>query len=461
MIAWPLYSGKLADHKFKLVMNIYSSYLAAMKNLALYIAVLCVFNLGLAQKPDRIIKENKVNRIISALASDDMRGRSALRPDQIEKATEFIEQEFRKSHLNFLDGYSSYRQEFQKHKLSLSRLSVMADGQAIPQTRTFLYSTQTIIQLDETTPILRPAENESLIQVYQQLRRDTTNHIVLVPNKMEDDFNRLQGYLSRPRIIDPETARPGVTLYVLGLDSVKSMRIEATQSLQPITLTNVVGMLEGHSRKDEYVVFSSHYDHLGISAPVNGDSISNGADDDASGTTAVIELARYFSKIKSNERTLIFVAFTAEEIGGFGSRYFSEQLNPDKVVAMFNIEMIGKPSKWGVNSAFITGFERSDFGQILQRNLKETPFTFYPDPYPEENLFYRSDNATLARQGVPAHSISTDQINIDPYYHKVTDEVSTLNIHNLAQTIKAIAMSAATIVTGTDTPSRVDQTTLR
>src|SRR6185436_18948536 len=113
----------------------------------------------------------------------------------------------------------------------------------------------------------------------------------------------------------------------------------------------------------------------------NQDSIFNGANDDAAGTTAVIMLAKYFSKLKNNERTLIFVAFTAEEIGGYGSRYFSKQLDPEKVVAMFNIEMIGTDSKWGANSAYITGYEKTDMGKILEKNLEGSQFKFYPDPY--------------------------------------------------------------------------------
>jgi Zn-dependent M28 family amino/carboxypeptidase len=220
-------------------------------------------------------------------------------------------------------------------------------------------------------------------------------------------------------------------------------------------LFNVVGMLPGKSKPDEYVIFSAHYDHLGVVKALDTDSIANGADDDASGTTAVIALAKYFKKLDNNARTLIFVAFTAEEIGGFGARYFSKIVNPDKTVAMFNIEMIGKASKFGENSAFITGFERSDFGTILQKNLEGTAFKFHPDPYPDQQLFYRSDNATLARLGVPAHTISTDQIDIDKIYHTVKDEFGSLDVKNITATIKAIALSSRGIVAGTDTPTRV------
>mgnify|MGYP001160979099 FL=1 len=224
-------------------------------------------------------------------------------------------------------------------------------------------------------------------------------------------------------------------------------------------LSNVVGMIAGN-RTDEYVVFSAHYDHIGI-RPGGDDVIANGANDNASGTTAVIELARYFNSQSKPERTLLFVAFTAEESGGLGSRYFSEQLDPDNIVAMFNIEMIGKPAVSGPNTAWITGFERSSFGEILQRAVEDTQYEFYADPYPEQNLFFRSDNATLARLGVPAHSISTTPIDVDPDYHQVTDHVDTLDLDHMTETIRAIAMAGEPIISGAETPTRVDPSSVR
>src|SRR4029077_7623985 len=120
-----------------------------------------------------------------------------------------------------------------------------------------------------------------------------------------------------------------------------------------------------------------------------GDSIYNGANDDAAGTTAVIMLAKYFKSLNNNERTIVFAAFPAEQSCGFGSQYFSRQFDPAKVMAMFNIEMIGTESKWGKNSAYITGYEKTDMGTILQKNLEGSEFTFYSDPYPGQQLFYR------------------------------------------------------------------------
>ncbi len=217
---------------------------------------------------------------------------------------------------------------------------------------------------------------------------------------------------------------------------------------------NVIAIIPGKTKPNEYVIFSGHYDHLGMKES-GDDKIFNGSNDDASGITAVITLAEHFKKKNDNARTLIFVAFTGEETGGYGSAFFSNSINADEVVAMFNLEMIGTDSKWGKNSAYITGFERSDFGAILQKNLVGSGFNFYQDPYPQEQLFYRSDNARLAALGVPAHTISTSKMDVEPNYHKLSDEISTLDMDNMTEIIKSIAISSQTIISGKDTPSRV------
>lgn len=241
-----------------------------------------------------------------------------------------------------------------------------------------------------------------------------------------------------------------------------SYTFDFSQEGEKVQLSNVVGVLPGKSKPNEYVIFSAHFDHLGISSRniKNNDSIYNGANDNAAGVTAIIMLAKYFKKLNNNERTLLFVAFNAEEIGGFGATYFSKQFDPAQVVAMFNIEMIGTESKWGKNSAFITGYDKSTMGKLLQQNLTTTNFTFHPDPYPAQNLFYRSDNATLARLGVPAHTISTSKMDSEPNYHKASDEVSRLDLKNMNEIIKAIALSAQGIIRGVETPTRIDTSSL-
>jgi hypothetical protein len=100
-------------------------------------------------------------------------------------------------------------------------------------------------------------------------------------------------------------------------------------------------------------------------------------------------------------------------------------------------------------------------GDILSKDLVGTGFTFYPDPYPTQQLFYRSDNATLARLGVPAHTISTSKMDSEPNYHKLSDQIETLDMDNMAMIIKAIALSSKSIIAGKETPTRVKVDELR
>jgi Zn-dependent M28 family amino/carboxypeptidase len=431
----------------------------------LLILILIASSLFVCGQDVNLITEQSVSRVIQSLSADEMMGRPASRPELMEKATAFIENEFKEIGLQPLDGLSGFRQEFQKGTVKTIASNLIVDGQTVPASNYFIVSEDAEINVPSNFKIVtlstapsNMSDDQYFFSTAFQAIGDATPTVVVVGIRYMTAFSRLrERFESRYT-----TGKKGVTVFVLGSKAPGNCALTAKQEVKTITMTNVVGQIKGSSLPAEMVVFSGHYDHLGIErANSQGDSIANGADDDASGTTAVIELARYFKNAKANNRTLIFVAFTAEEIGGFGSKYFSEQVNPDKVIAMFNIEMIGKASKWGQNSAFITGFKRSNFGKILQKNLKGTPFKFKPDPYPEQDLFYRSDNATLARLGVPAHTISTDQIDIDKYYHTVDDEFQTLDVANIVATIRAIALSSRSIVDGKDTPKRIDKTTVR
>lgn len=290
------------------------------------------------------------------------------------------------------------------------------------------------------------AQKKPIIQKSEIIRIETE----LASDKMEGREIFTPGIDSASAFIEKEFTKIGLSYY----KDLKNYRQEFISRNK--NANNVIGILPGKSKPNEYVVFSAHYDHLGKKED-GVDKIYNGANDDASGTTAVIALAKYFKELGSNERTIIFVCFTGEEVGGFGSSYFSKNINPDDVVAMFNIEMIGTESKWNKDSAYITGFEKSNFGTILQNNLQGSKFKFYEDPYKEENLFYRSDNATLAAYGVPAHTISTSKMDSEANYHQLSDEVSTLDLDNMTEIIKAIAISSESIINGKDTPTRVQK----
>ena len=242
----------------------------------------------------------------------------------------------------------------------------------------------------------------------------------------------------------------------IGLDKFESQNsFRQSFSSKDMSLFNVIGVLKGKSKADEYVIISAHYDHLGMKTGEKGDLIFNGANDNASGVSAVLALAEHYKTQNINERSLLFVAFTAEEMGLIGSNYFGKQINPENIIAGINIEMIGKESPFGPKTAWLTGFDRSDFGQIIQKNLEESDYSLYPDPYVNFRLFFRSDNASLARLGVPAHTISTSPMDKDLDYHKVSDETKTLDLFTVSETIKAIAIGTLSIVNGNDTPSRI------
>ncbi|HXB95561.1 MAG TPA: M28 family peptidase [Puia sp.] len=393
----------------------------------------------------------------SVLSSDDMRGRATFTPD-IERAADYIESRFKAAGLRTWNGSASYRQPFAMVRTTPVSATATFGDSTFSAGRVFALTSATELNVDQNSgyqkAYIKPGANigtEMMHYVHEK-----KNWLVLVDTSYAASFGRI-GRFGRQQFKSDRNI-----IFVLTNSDPAQYSIHIRQEVKESPLANVVGVLPGKTRKNEIVIFSAHYDHLGVGKPdEKGDSIFNGANDDASGTTAVLMLADYFAKKKNNARTLVFATFTAEEIGEFGSQYFSGQFNADSVVAMFNIEMIGTESKWGTNSAYITGYERSDMGKILEKNLTSSGFMFYPDPYPQQQLFYRSDNATLARLGVPAHTISTSKMDSEKYYHTRGDEIGTLDMANMARIIKAIAISSTSIVDGKDTPSRVDATQLR
>ena len=375
-----------------------------------------------SNKALNIITPDEVRRIETVLSSDAMEGRKTFSPS-IDRAATFISGEFSKAGLQPLKGAKSFIQDFSMIRAKFIGASASFDGSPVDQKNVMIFTSQPDLNVSEKSgyTVAEISKGSVFNQEVTKYVYSGKNYIVFVDTSFTANFPRLarmkgQAFKSESSVI-----------FVLGTARPQQFNISAKHEITEQKLANVVGMIPGKTHPDEYVIFSGHYDHLGIGKPVNGDSIYNGANDDAAGTTAVIMLANYYKKLNNNNRTLIFAAFTAEEVGGFGSQYFSRQFDPAKVMAMFNLEMIGTESNWGKNSAYITGYEKTDMGKILQKNLEGTSFKFYPDPYTQQNLFYRSDNATLARLGVPAHTISTSKMDSEPNYHKVSDEVNKIN----------------------------------
>jgi hypothetical protein len=413
-----------------------------------------------AQKIDRIITVKKVSKIEKTLSADDMEGRAVFTPG-IDKAAAYIAKAFKKAGLQPAPSETSFFQEFALIEAKQTTASGTVNSSHMDSSHIIAFTSKETLSVTQDSGYENVQINagDKLFNTAYGYITSGKNYVVWV------DTAHAKNFFNLLRLKRESFRSDNSVLFVLTEQEPVEYSFSIQHRITEKKLKNVVGILPGKNRsaeKEEYVIFSGHYDHLGIGQPdAKGDSVFNGANDDAAGITAVIMLAKYFKKVNNNERTLVFAAFTAEESGGFGSQYFSKQFEPDKVTAMFNIEMIGTESKWGANSAYITGYEKTDMGKILEKNLEGTAFKFYQDPYPDQQLFYRSDNATLARLGVPAHTVSTSKMDSEPYYHTPGDEFSTLDIKNMTEIIKAIALSSASIVNGTDTPSRVDTKQLR
>lgn len=236
---------------------------------------------------------------------------------------------------------------------------------------------------------------------------------------------------------------------------------------------NVVGVLPGKSKPNELVLISAHYDHIGTSStnPVNflsergkpekSDTVYNGANDNGSGTSALISMARYFGSLKNNERTIIFIAFAGEELGLMGSRDMTRTMDMQYIKAMINMDMIGVPISKRRRNPFITGATLSDLQLIMNEQLYSINPKLYgkqyfkADPFLSDHLFKRSDNYWFALRGIAAHTILATHPH-NRYYHSLNDEVSTIDFPLLTSITKAIALSITGIINGTQTPSKLD-----
>ncbi len=300
------------------------------------------------------------------------------------------------------------------------------------------------------------SDNDSKNEISIDTATVRTHLYTLASDEMQGRRTGTPGIEKAAQYIEGEFKRIGLSTYADLTDYRQTFKFRPRRSKDSISASNIIGVLEGKSKKDEYVVVSAHYDHLGIRKTENEkDSIFNGANDDASGVTGVLALAEYFKKKGTNERTIVFIAFTAEEMGLIGSRHFGKGIDASKFVAGINLEMMGKVPATGPKTAWLTGFERSDFGKIVQKNLEGTGYKLFPDPYKKFNLFFRSDNASLARLGVPSHTFSTTQIDKDPDYHQRSDEAEGLDVSIITETIRAVAKGTESIISGKDTPTRV------
>ncbi len=429
----------------------------------LFAATLCGQDARPAQdQKARLITEKRVTEVVEFLASDAMAGRDT--PSKgLDKAAEFIAAAFKKAGIRPIGSGKSYFHTYglPGSVVDSSQVKVvlhMADG--------------------SEGVVLKPGTD---IRVYRATGRkfDRDDSSVTVVGEA-NAATRLRRSAARDPIlitVDPKTS--AVWREVAGKRSVLSSRrrisrapwILVREAAMPegeidhaevwlaapkavtLELKNVVGMLRGRQMKDEYVMFSSHYDHIGIGLPIRGDGINNGADDDATGTTAVVTLAEAFAKAHNpHDRSLLFVCFSGEEKGMLGSRAFAADppVPLAKIAVNLNLEMIGRPDQIKPMQAWVTGSDLSNFESISKIGFERAGIEIVKFRM-ASMLFTGSDNISLARKGVVAHSISAGSLHAD--YHKPTDHVAKLDIPNMTAVIRGIYEAGVEFATRKQRPA--------
>jgi hypothetical protein len=226
----------------------------------------------------------------------------------------------------------------------------------------------------------------------------------------------------------------------------------------PVKVRNVIAVLRGSSvaLRDTCVVLSAHYDHLGTHDGAGGDSIFNGANDDASGTAAVLEIAAAMARMRVKpSRSVVFAVFDGEEKGLLGSRYYAGHpvFQVEKTVAALNLEELGRTDDVTgpvLATAYVTGFDYSGVGPILQWAGKLTGVTVTKHTQNSDKFFTGSDNRPLAQMGIPAHTLSVGYVY--PDYHKAGDEWQKLDYANMTKVVRAVMLGVLEIANAAKPP---------
>jgi hypothetical protein len=418
----------------------------------------------LAQQAAWTVKPEWVRAHEEFLASDVMAGRgSATRDEEI--AATYVASEFMGYGLKTAPGMSGYLQSAEIVAPVLDgKATVSAGGVTLLEGKDFdlLNSSGKAAEgklLRVAAKDIVPAKIEpgaavlvtgagnadAALNAYGGLRRKGAAVVLLVRTPgTENLLSMLGGSTKTPTRLADDPAPPGrATLVLVHADaaaklvdgSMVSVAVKVLPDPKPRKTFNAIGYLPGSDPAAGTVLLTAHLDHLGVGRPVNGDAIYNGANDDAAGTTAVLELAHALAAGPKLKRSVLFVCYGSEEIGEYGSTYFGRHppLPLKDLVANLEFEMIGSQDpKMPKGVLLFTGWERSNLGPTL----KAHGALLGPDPYPEQDFFARSDNYALALQGVVAHTAAG--WGTVPTYHQPNDDLAHLDIPFMTAAIQSL-----------------------
>lgn len=263
-------------------------------------------------------------------------------------------------------------------------------------------------------------------------------------------------------------ASPSVPVLVVSDPAVRNALVNAKEAtvsahiaapaVQQVKLRNVVAILRGTdpALKDTYVMLTGHYDHLGVRGSGPGDHIFNGANDDASGTSSVIEIANALAALPRPKRSIVFMTVFGEELGDLGSGYYARHpIFPlVRTVADVNLEQLGRTDESNVgthaNQFNLTGFDFTNIAAVFRKAGEQTGVQVVKDEKNSDPFFTRSDNAAFANAGVPSTTLSVAYVYSD--YHGAGDEWPKLDYENMAKVDRTIALAALDIANSVETP---------
>lgn len=395
---------------------------------------------------DWTVKPEWVRAHESFLASDALQGRgSATRDEAI--AAAYVASQFEGYGLKTAPGMTGYTQTARIVRQRLESPPVLTNNGMLLGGATMLLGSgapmtgQAVLYSGKPADVAIAADPK--FKLIDFIRSDAADHVNLLIVRDDDQgrdlLARLGGSVRLPSHFEGGEPRHQLTVIMLPAASFNAVarnpgKVElALPGLKRdvSSTTNAIGYLPGTDPKAGVILFSAHLDHLGL----KDGTIMPGANDDASGTTAVLELAHALASGKAPRRGILFVAYGSEEIGGYGSRWFGAHppVPLEQIVANIEVEMIGaQDPKLPAGQMMMTGFDLSNLGEAL----KAHGALVGPDPYPDEHFFERSDNYQLALRGVVAHTISGWAL--VPTYHKPTDTLANLDIPFMTRAIQSL-----------------------
>lgn len=409
----------------------YPKYFNLKKHLLLFV-LLFAYNIGVSQ--GHTLESN-----LKYLSSDDRKGRANGSVELLETAL-WLAAQYKEIGLIAPEFTDDYLQKITLVKTKNTYKSLILNSLSIEDSKFFTLGQFERINVSSEFDfkLFIIGEEEDINNAFSRIIEHNSSYAVFVHPIHADRFARFKRYFTKGNL-QLANNPTSYSLWVLtDAETISNIQLVSTNNVERVDIYNVIGELPSDKGSDRKWIYSAHYDHLGIVKPVDGDSIANGADDDASGVAGILELAKMFSKAEKVDKSLYFVAFAGEELGLYGSKYLANTSNLDSIEAMINLEMIGKPNiDLGPESAFISGYNLSYIPKQMASNLGNNDFMLFPDPYPQLNLFRRSDNAPFAAFGVAAHSISSYSED-DKSYHSVTDEYDLLDLEHIQQVIDAV-----------------------